>query len=66
MAKIYYDAHLLKYKGSYPYLQAFKLIDTKNRKQKCKIWDFHQGFPVSFNDFLVTWIPGSPLKPCPD
>ena len=26
---------------------------------------FHQGFPVSFNDFLGAWIPGSLLKSRP-
>ena len=26
---------------------------------------FQQGLPVSFNDFLGSWIPGSPLKSCP-
>ena len=26
---------------------------------------FKQGFPLSFNDFLESWIPGSPLKSYP-
>ena len=33
MANIYYTVHLHKYTRSYPYLQAFILIDTKNRQQ---------------------------------
>ena len=33
MAKIYYNVHVLKYTGSYRYLQAFILIYTTNRKQ---------------------------------
>jgi hypothetical protein len=26
------------------------------------MWDFHQGFPVSFIDFLGSWIPEFLLK----
>ena len=29
------------------------------------MWKFQQGFPVSFNDFLGSWIPGSLLKSHP-
>jgi hypothetical protein len=32
---------------------------------KCKNWEFHQGFPVSFNYFLEAWIAGSLLKSRP-
>jgi hypothetical protein len=29
---------------------------------KCSLWEFQQGFPVSFNDFLGARIPGSLLN----
>ena len=62
------NVYYLKFTGNYPYKHEFILIDRKTRQQlylKCKNWEFQQGFPVSFNDFLGAWIPGSPLKSRP-
>ena len=51
---------------SYPYQQELihihRYIRTKEMYLKYKMWEFQQGFPVSFNDFLLI-LPPTPHPP---
>ena len=68
LKKKYIKCTLAKVYRNYPYTQDFILINRKIRQQfslKCKWWQFKQGFPMSLNDFLGSWIQGSLLKSRP-